>query len=312
MWVINETTGKILQVNRACINTYGYSEAEFLRMSIRQLTPEKLEDIEENEETDIFFRGNQQHIRKSGELIDVITSSIPIQINGENNLLLIAIDVTEKNQYEQRLAKAAINAQEKERYEIGGELHDNICQILAGSMVCLEMMKESIPETARQTFDQTYKYINLATDEIRNLSHRLAPAFFDQESLEDTLIGLLEAFNLEKKYKITLKINKDISKQAMNNELHLNLYRILQEQLRNIMKHADASRILIDIGLNKQNLLQMKIADNGKGFDVRYARRGIGLANMNRRVQLFSGSLKISSAPGKGCKILVTVPLSIT
>lgn len=240
--------------------------------------------------------------------MDVETSGIPVVLNGKKRLLMIAIDVTEKNLYEQKLTRASIKAQEEERYEIGGELHDNVCQLLVVSLLYLGMMKKSLTPGAEEYFSQTHQYISLASDEIRNLSHRLAPAFFDDATLEDAFIQLLKNFNIEEKFEISLDFDQAAKSYPISRELQLNLYRILQEQLRNIFKHANATSIAVNVSLNNDTLV-MKVADNGKGFDPETKKGGIGLANMNRRVQLFSGNFIIHSAVGQGCKVLVEIPL---
>jgi len=309
MWVIDERAGAVIQVNQAAIRNYGYSEEEFSDMKISDISPNQPSLTKKTNMSDVFFMGAHQHVKRSGELIDVITSSIPVKLNGENSILMTGIDVTEKNLYEQKLAKAAIKAQEDERYEIGGELHDNVCQILAGSLMLLGVIKGSLPEKSIGYFDQAYQHINSATDEIRNLSHRLAPAFFDEETLKDALKGLLKNLNVENKYTISLTVDNKVNDRTLSRELQLNLYRILQEQLRNIMKHAKATNIIVGIIING-DILQMRIVDNGIGFDTKTSRGGIGLANMNRRAQLFSGNFTINSAVGKGCKVLVEIPLT--
>jgi PAS domain S-box-containing protein len=310
MWVIDEQTHSIVQVNQACIKNYGYNEEEFLGLNIRDISPDN--EYAQDSKTGVngrFFMGSQWHVKKTGELINVLTSSIPIRLNDEKSILMIAIDVTEKNLYEQKLTKAAIKAQEDERYEIGGELHDNVCQMLAGSLMFLGLMKGSLPDKSTELFDLAYKNITYATTEIRNLSHRLAPAFFDEETLEDAFKRLLKEFNIENKYDIKLFLDKNVKQQSLSRDQQLNLYRILQEQLRNIVKHAKATEIEVEI-LLKKKVLQMRIADNGIGFDMKEAKGGIGLANMNRRAQLFAGTFRIDSIAGKGCEAVVEIPLA--
>ena len=309
MWVIDENTSAIIQVNQACIKNYGYSHEEFLSMTINDISPNEQADTSRKNMNALFFGASQRHVKKSGELIDVVTSSIPVKLNDEKSILMTAIDVTEKNIYEQKLTKAAIKVQEDERYEIGGELHDNVCQLLATSLMFLGLVKRSLPEKATEMYDQTHKCITMATDEIRNLSHRLAPAFFDDEILEDALKRLLKTFNAENKYTITLEVDKELKFYPMSRDLQMNLYRILQEQLRNIMKHAKATNIRVGIVMTDDGL-QMKITDDGIGFDAAKSKGGIGLANMNRRVQLFSGVFTINSSVGNGCEVLVDIPLA--
>lgn len=306
MWVIDDETARFVQVNKACIDNYGYSEEEFSGMTIADIYPgDALAD--DSHQNAAFMRG-KRYQKKSGELMDIEVSSIPLMSNGEKKILMIAIDVTEKNLYEQKLAKAAIKAQEEERYEIGGELHDNICQILATSQIFLGMIRKTLPPASEELYDSTLRYIILASDEIRNLSHRLAPAFFDDASLGDAFHQLLMSFNTEKKYEVSLNFDKQLQGYPLHRDLQLNLYRILQEQLRNISKHAKATKIKVSVTITDQ-VLQMKVEDNGVGFDAKSGKGGIGLANMNRRVQLFSGNFAIDSSAGNGCEIRARVPV---
>ena len=313
MWVFDAETFRFVQVNKATTELYGYSEEEFLNMNLMDIKQE--EDIVNAKESllkpahsDGAFKQMAMHHKKSGEIIEVEIYSTPIIINGRAFRSVIAIDVTEKNQYEHKIIKAIIKTQEDERYEIGGELHDNVCQILAASQITLSMLKQSLPESKLSLFDMCRNNISMATDEIRNLSHRLAPAFFDDSSMEEAFKRLFDTFNLEKKLEMLLHFDKALKKHPISLEVQLNLYRILQEQLRNIQKYARATVIEVDVCIYN-NRLKMKISDNGIGFNVEKVKGGIGLANMRRRTELFSGKFEINSLPGKGCDIVIDIPL---
>ena len=91
-------------------------------------------------------------------------------------------------------------------------------------------------------------------------------------------------------------------------DIQLNLYRILQEQLNNIMKYAKATVIEVSLRL-QSNAIQLRIYDNGIGFDTKHSKNGIGLSNIKKRSQLFSGNFFLNSSPGNGCEIIVEIPL---
>ena len=109
-------------------------------------------------------------------------------------------------------------------------------------------------------------------------------------------------------YDISFYYDESLEKIALNKELQLNLYRVAQEALRNIVKYAQATRIRLEAILYKENL-NLLIADNGIGYDPEIPSKGIGIANMHRRVDFFQGHLMINSSPGDGCEILVKIPL---
>ncbi|HTE27686.1 PAS domain-containing sensor histidine kinase [Flavitalea sp.] len=314
MWVYDPVTLMIVQVNIAAINKYGYSEAEFLNLSIMDIRPE--EDIpkvrtliESRDHLSLNLTANRfRHRKKSQEIIDVEIYSSPIVLQDKAYRSVIAIDVTEKILVDHKITKAIIKTQEDERYEIGSELHDNVCQLLATSQMLLGMLKNSIDPAGTRLFDQCKQYISMALNDIRNVSHRLAPAFHEESTMEEALRNLIRNSNPGNNHKIAMKFSELVNKSRLGRELQLNLYRILQEQLRNINKYANAQSITIDVDIEEQNLI-MKIIDDGVGFDISEVKAGIGLSNMKRRAELFAGKMNIDSSPGEGCKITVEIPL---
>ena len=314
MWIFDQDTLKFIEVNNATLSHYGYSEEEFLSMTLLDIKPKeeiaKAKEIINAQLTeDGLYKGQFIHKKKSGEIIEVEIYSTPIMVDHKKLQYTIANDVTQRNQYEHLLTKAIIKTQEDERYEIGGELHDNVCQILAASQMSLGLLKGSIEPAKLPLHDQCKEHISLALKEIRNLSHRLAPAFFDDSTLEEAFKRLFGDFNIEKGWNISLCFDKDINLRPISRDIQLNLYRILQEQLRNIQKYANATTIEVD-ALIYNDKLNMRVTDNGKGFDVSSAKTGIGLANMKRRAELFSGDFEITSSPGNGCTVVVNIPLT--
>ena len=145
-------------------------------------------------------------------------------------------------------------------------------------------------------------------EEIRNISHRLAPTFFDATTIEDTFHELIDNFNTEKKFTANIDIDFGKLKNKLSSEMQLNLYRILQEQMRNIVKYAHASKVNVSIIIENKKLTFI-IEDNGVGFDYQLAKRGIGLANIRRRTELFSGIMEIISKPNEGCKLILQIPV---
>lgn len=316
MWLFDTKTFRFVQVNKAATELYGYSEKEFLNMTLMDIKLEEdifkvTKHIRDYKPEDGIHKGKFVHHKKSGEAIEVDIYSTPIIINDRSCRSVIVIDVTDKNHNEHKIIKAIIKTQEDERYEIGGELHDNVCQVLAASQLNLGMLKNSLPTSKMLLFDQCNGNIRLALDEIRNLSHRLAPVFFDDSTMEEAFRRLFDTFNIGEKTEFALHIDNAVGEHTISLDIQLNLYRILQEQLRNIQKYASATIVEVDLIIYK-NKLKMKISDNGIGFNVDIVKEGIGLANMARRAELFSGKFEIDSSPGNGCTILIDIPLNET
>jgi PAS domain S-box-containing protein len=314
--VFDEESYRFVQVNKAAADNYGYTEQEFLDHSLFDIIQK--EDIPKIKE--ILTSGHEPekeklkgvrfiHRRKNGELFEVEMYSNPILIGEKQCRSMIAIDVTEKILHEERVIQAILKTQDEERYEIGSELHDNVCQILAAGQISLDKLEEVIPAEKKNWFTYCKDQLSLALIEIRNLSHRMAPAFHSDTTVEFAFRKLLRSFDIEGRYDINLYIDDTVQQYQVTTDAQLNLYRILQEQLRNIAKHAKATAIWIDVTVNN-NRFAMKATDNGIGFAPDKVVEGIGVANMRRRAEFFSGTLHISSSPGKGCCILVEIPLN--
>jgi PAS domain S-box-containing protein len=315
MWILETNQFNFVQVNKAAIDHYGYSEDEFLRMNITNLIAEQslgsnpMEAMRELQKKKETFKGRFKQYKKNRELIEVDIYSSSIYVNDIPFESIIAIDVTEKNQFELKVTKAIIKTQEDERYDIGSELHDNVCQILASSQLSMQMLRDDLPPNALQWYEKSNQMIAKALEEIRNISHRLAPSFFDYNALEDMFTELLNNFNLQKQYKTTLHISEEVASFEIGNDLRLNLYRITQEQLRNIFKYANAKHVSVDLHADEDNLI-ITINDDGVGFDIHEVKKGIGLSNMRRRAELFSGKMEITSSKGNGCSMAIKIPIT--
>jgi two-component system sensor histidine kinase UhpB len=244
----------------------------------------------------------------SNEMLLVDTYSSVIELAGKKYGLMIAIDVTDKVLFENKLTKSIIQAQEEERIEIGSELHDNVCQILASSNIRLSMLSEFVDKQGLEYFSQSKNMINLALNEIRNLSHRLAPVFYELSSFNELVENLLNDFSFTEEVTISLLIDDEINYQSLQKDLQLNIFRILQEQLRNIYNYSQANNLSIAMEI-KCNQLMLIISDDGIGFDVKKSKKGIGLANIQRRVEMFAGTFQIETAPGKGCRMEIAIPV---
>lgn len=314
MYVYDPATTLLVQVNKAAAEFFGYSAAEMKGMSVidlvfaedrslaRDMTEEVLENTSNSHAEMLRFQ------KSSGEMVYVELYGTSINLEGKYLRSVIAIDITEKLLFEKKMTRAIIKTQEDERYEIGSELHDNVCQILASSQMYMSMLEPELQKASVSLLEQAKGNTGLAIREIRNLSHRLAPAFFDESSLEESMERLINDFSIGEEIKIEYVVSEEVLALELGQDLQLNLYRILQEQLRNIQKYAQASRVEICVDKEEGNL-NMLISDNGIGFDIGRVKKGIGIANMKRRAELFGGTTKISSAPGKGCQVIVTIPL---
>jgi PAS domain S-box-containing protein len=223
-----------------------------------------------------------------------------------------AQDVTEKKRLEEELlnqqkaiTQATISTQEKERTEISKELHDNVNQVLTTTKLYLDLAIAN-PELKDELIAKSSKNIISAITEIRKLSQSLMIPSLEDLGLMDSIEDLVESINATKKIHAVF-VHEKIDESVLNENQKLALFRITQEALNNIVRHANATRTTIDLTNNK-NRVQLTIKDNGKGFDSFSSKKGAGLNNIRNRVYLLSGQLTINTRPGKGCTLVVELP----
>lgn len=305
---------RIIYINEAFTKMTGYTSAEMVGKTARILQGPKTDKKELYRFSEAIRNWQACEItivnyKKNGEEFwnNISISPVADENGWYTQWIGIERDVTESLKKDLDVTKAIINAQEQERSQIGGELHDNVNQILAGVLLNLGMTKGKPLSEQNQWIDKSLEYIHMAIDEIRKLSHRLAPVSVDDNSLKETFEALLKNINVNNQYQIKFSIN-DVDKIKIIGDIQLNLYRMLQEQLNNIIKYSQATIIEVSLLLHN-NAIQLRIYDNGVGFDTKKSRKGIGLNNIKKRAELFSGSFYVKSSPGNGCKINIEIPL---
>lgn len=320
MWILDAGTLEVLDVNDAAMRHYGYSKEEFLRLSARDLRPP--EDVSQymdhvKKRPAGFNSGVWRHRKKDGTIFMADIMADDITYKDRPARIVLAHDVTEKMRIEaelvqhkltqQRLmAETAIQAQEKERESLGYELHDNVNQILASAKLYLEVARTRNEEMLSLAIEKSYESVNMAIGEIRQLSKQLAPP-----SLHTTLVhaisDLAEEVSGAARLPVTVTAQK-FDEKLVNDDIKLTFYRIVQEQVNNILKHASASEIAITIETDRANVYLL-ITDNGIGFDTRKRSKGIGLRNIDSRIRFLDGNARVVSQTGKGCRLEISVPL---
>jgi PAS domain S-box-containing protein len=208
-------------------------------------------------------------------------------------------------QEQKKIARAIIHAQEQERNRIGQELHDNVNQILAATKIFLSSAAKT--DAAKEAIRYPIQLIDNSIDEIRSLSSRQVTPLKNIH-LKEMIEALID--RMKENAKLTAVLDYNDHENQMADDLKLNIYRIIQEQVNNIIKYATAKNVLISIRTEKEGT-HIVISDDGKGFDTGKKRKGIGISNMINRVEAFNGSIHIDSAPEMGCRVGFTIPATM-
>ncbi|RXK59982.1 PAS domain S-box protein [Lacibacter luteus] len=207
---------------------------------------------------------------------------------------------------QRKITHAMLKAQEKERHAIGQELHDNVNQILVSTNLILSMVKKS-PERTEQIITTAMNNLNDVINENRKIAHLFVAPNLEKESLLVQLKQL--AGNMLEPASANVEfINDHFKEELLNSDVKINIYRIAQEQCTNIVKYAKATSVLFEIATVNNHFI-MKIADNGVGMTAGNKINGIGLQNINGRLGLFKGTSTVTTSPGEGYTLEISIPL---
>ncbi|MEO6070992.1 MAG: PAS domain S-box protein [Chitinophagaceae bacterium] len=328
IWDWNLETGRFYRDNEGLQKVYGVKEAQTIQNIfhwLQRIHPEDQKNIqkvideilhtkkEKTFEVEYRFRrddGTYSYVYDRGKLM--------CDANGKPERMIgAAQDITERKKLEQQLlqkelekqkviSKATIETQEQERGEIGKELHDNVNQVLTTTKLYLEL-SQSNPELKDDLIAKSAKNVMFVIDEIRQLSRSLMNPSIGDLGLVDTIKDLIENINITRKIHIIMDHSEDVE-MGLSDNIKLMIFRIIQEALNNAVKHAKATTVLLTLR-NLKGHIQLNIFDDGIGFESQLIKKGAGLRNIQNRVYLANGALTINSAPGKGCKLIIDIPL---
>lgn len=257
--------------------------------------------------------------RANGSVAKVfVRASIIRDANGKAYRMIGAMqDLSRQNELEEKLeqeiklkekqiAEATEDAKDTERSDIGKELHDNINQLLGASKMYVEMAKRG-GKDSKMYLNRSSEYTLTAIEEIRKLTKGLRSDAIKNLGLCESVKSLTRDLMEVNPIKICCVLDS-FQEQTVNDKFKLNVFRIMQEELNNILKHASATEVNIRLSQNKQFII-LSIADDGVGFDTTKKRQGIGVANIKDRAAAYNGVADFISEPGHGCKLTVTFPV---
>jgi PAS domain S-box-containing protein len=241
----------------------------------------------------IFYDAKDQPVRMIGA-----TQDITIRKIAENELM------QERLARQREITDAVLDAHEKERASIGKELHDNLNQILGAAKLYIELAKTD-DENREMCLEKSTGYIMKVIEEIRKISKTMTIPSPNLMGLIESINNLVDDLIVIHPVKIEFH-EKGIVENMLDERLQLDIFRIVQEQLNNILKHSSATRATIDL-TRQGNELILLISDNGKGCDTSKEVLGVGLLNITSRAESYQGKVTVVSSPGNGYTLKVVL-----
>jgi two-component system sensor histidine kinase UhpB len=205
---------------------------------------------------------------------------------------------------ETEMAAVVALVKQKERKEIGQELHDNVNQVLSMVRLFAEMLKPA-DEQDEEIKKKILDYVSMAIDEIRKTSWDLVMAKQEDKGLVENVQQIVDNVHFSTPIKIIFKYGRNIECIAADKKN--SLLRIVQEQIKNVIDYSKATLVNINLHIRKGNAVLL-IKDNGIGFDTRQNHQGIGHYNIYERARSHNGVAHIQTKEGKGCMLTVSLP----
>lgn len=332
--------GEVMLWNKGAETLFGFSRDDMQGQTLERIIPER------------FRLAHQAGIKRAsqaggktveGEMFELMGlhrdgSEFPLELslgywhkNGEIFFTGIVRDITARKQAEktlreregelqrsqeelQALGAQLISAQEDERRRLSRELHDDMNQRLAMVAIHIQSVQGSLPESdpMQETLQHLNREVTSLSENVRNLAHQLHPSILDDLGLVVALQSYIEDFSKWEHIPVTFQ-PQDVP-PILPQDIALCVYRVTQECLRNVAKHARADHVSVEVTGVKTGL-QLVIKDDGKGFTpeaVRTGTRGLGLIGMKERIRVVQGTFDVQASEGKGTTTTAWIPLSPT
>ncbi len=334
--MVTDMEGHIARFNLACrrLSEYSFEEVEGKPVWDALVPPEEIEAIKQvyRELADSHsVREHENHwVDRSGQrhLISWSSTLVTEAQDATRHLVWVGVDVTEARLAEKALQQTEIlrhsqeqlrtltaglvEAQEDERRRVSQELHDDISQRLTALAIQLEVLHQAhgiSPEELHGKLGELQKQMEALSEDLRRTARNLHPFMLTQLGLSPALRSYCEEFSSIRKFKV--RFTARALPETLAPGVALCVYRVVQEALGNVAKHAGAKRAVVSIS-GVDEVLHLAIRDDGHGFDLDHAKgKGLGLISMEERVRHLGGTFSISVKPGDGTCIEIRIPLEI-
>lgn len=318
--LLDKETGHFLDVNSAAVSMYGYTKEEFLQIHHTDISsdPEASRQALAGYQTSIPLRW---HKKKDGTIFPVEISGSYFWYKGREVSVAAIRDITTHVQGEERLVELnrklqALNehaqrVQEQERFAIARDIHDEIGQNLTVLKLDLEWIANRLHSSTPELLDRLTEMgisIEQLTSKVQQIAANLRPPLLDQVGLVAAIECHVQEIKKRGGFECFLMLNEDVD--PIDKDIATTVMRIVQEGLTNIIRHARASEVSISLCKKDRNLI-LEISDNGCGITPEQlaSRNSYGLMGMRERVRICHGDLLITSSPGSGTTLYITIPL---
>ena len=238
---------------------------------------------------------------------DPLAPGVRAQLSGDASVVALATTFNEMldrlEQERRESARRALLAQEGERQRIARELHDEVGQTLTGVILQVEGLAAEIPDDLRPQLEELRETVRHGAEEVRTIARRLRPEALEELGLSSALAALASAFERQ----VKVRVERDLAQAVeVSPEEELVIYRVAQEALTNVARHAEASRVRLELRAEQDSIV-LAVGDDGRGIPADARDSAQGLRGMRERAMLVGAKLSIESQPGQGTVIRLAI-----
>jgi two-component system sensor histidine kinase UhpB len=205
-----------------------------------------------------------------------------------------------------RSGRLALRAQEEERRRLARDLHDEVNQALTAILLRLQAVSQDAPPEVAEELAEVRRLVNQAMEELLRLARQLRPTALDDHGLYSAIESQVRRFSSQTGIAIDLRTDGDAA--VLDADREIAVFRVAQEALANVARHAGATRVDIELGQPAGGGIELTVRDDGRGFTTTRQSDGLGLNGMAERARLVGGELQIDSRPGAGTAVSLKVP----
>jgi PAS domain S-box-containing protein len=316
--LIVDEEGQIVVANARAEELFGYSRDELLRMNVDELVPESLRLQHRILRERFQVAPGRRHMgsglelrahRKDGRELPVEIGLSPLRMSTGTFVVATVHDVTDRARL-RAFGSGLLQGAEEERQRLARDLHDDTAQSLSALLLRLQMARRTgHPERREELLAEMHGEILRASESVRRILHGLRPPALEEAGVVAAVRAHLRNSLTDSGLNMTLLA--DPVEELLSREGRLALYRIMQEALSNVVRHANARNLHLRIRARGQ-AVQATVEDDGRGFSIEEVmsaqRKGLGVLGMQERAIIVGGRVEIESAPGQGTRVQIRIP----
>ncbi len=317
--LIVDRDGVVVAANAEVERLLGWRCDELLGQAVELLVPESLRSGHTHHRAEYVTTAEKRPMgvgrelfarRRDGGEVPVEIGLSPLETEHGRYVLAVVHDITQRRRL-RAFGAGVLQGAEEERQRIARELHDDTAQTLAALVLRLQMARRSgDPNTRERLLKELHDEIHRASASVRRILRGLRPPLLDESGLVAALRSHIKSALSETRLEYSLEA--DEIEHLLPRDAKLALYRIVQEALSNVIRHAGATRVVMRLRTEGDSI-QLDIDDDGIGFDPAHPQpstgRGLGLVGMMERAAILGGTAQVDSEPGQGTRIHVSVPV---